>query len=78
MTFKEFARFKRIEAELSQQRCAYGLGMNDRSAFLKLESEKYPHQWSLNNLIDFAFLLKVRPYELLAEFEASHHAGITK
>ena len=71
MIFKEFARLKRIEAGLSQQRCANALGMSDRAAFLKLELEKYPHQWSLKNVQDFAALLNVQPSTLLAEYEQS-------
>lgn len=71
MTFKEFARLKRIEADLSQQACANALGMTDRSAFLKLERENYPHQWSLRNIQDFAALLDVVPSSLLMEYELS-------
>lgn len=70
MTFKQFARLKRTEAGLSQQACALALGMSDRAAFLKLESDHYyNYGWSLKNLLDFARLLGKNASELLAEYE---------
>lgn len=66
-TFATFARLKRIEAGLSQERCAAALNYEHRSTFLRKETGLI--EWSLADLEAFAGLLGVRPSELLAEFE---------
>jgi len=69
MTFKRLARLKRIEAGLTQQQCANALGLKDRSAFLKLESSRYPHQWTLQYLEDFASILNLKTSQLIRQYE---------
>ncbi len=69
LTFKQFARLKRLEAGLTQQQCANALGTKRRGAFYNLESSKRRARWSLKSFVAFAELLGVKPSELMAEFE---------
>jgi len=69
MTFKQFARLKRIEAGLTQQQCANALGLKNRSAFLKLESSHYLNQWSLRYLENFASVLNLKTSQLIRQYE---------
>lgn len=67
MTFAQFARYKRIEANLSQDTVSQALGFSHRAQIHKLETGKL--EWKLESVIRFAELLGMRTSELLREYE---------
>jgi len=72
LTFKQYARFKRLEAGLTQQQCAAALGFKHKTSFYDLETEGRTFRWSLKGFIAFAGLLGVKPSVLMAEFEKAN------